>query len=270
MCKFSSSSQLFTTFLVFNIKWCNVINIITNLVISSLIAPCMNQCMCRFFRKDAWFSRFFFSFIWNPTSFRSGTVLLFRQHGATKKLMKRMFAWTLYELCVVEHKRKHTRAFPTVPQTRYSVFDAEEGNRGRTTEGSHVVKQESWQFFLLFLFSITSDVIVTRQLWSFFGFHLSRSLLSSRPFSLLRLARGHRCPAHQVQHLCERHRQVGFHAPPRSGAERPHPALCPAAGPRSRSHHKEPGGTDSARPGHGNNRPSKCSLYENITVSKWL
>lgn len=67
-------------------------------------------------------------------------------------------------------------------------------------------------------------------------------------------ARGYRSPADQIQHLCKRHRQMGFHASPRGGAERPNAALRSAAGPRSRPHHEEPRGPDRSGPGHGMGR----------------
>lgn len=65
------------------------------------------------------------------------------------------------------------------------------------------------------------------------------------------LARGHSRPADQVQHVRQRHGQVGVHSPPRSGPEGEDSALRAAIGPRSRSHHEEPGGTDAAGLGDG-------------------
>lgn len=84
---------------------------------------------------------------------------------------------------------------------------------------------------------------------------LSSSFVSSSspppPPPLPRLARGHRRPADQVQHVRQRHGQVGVHAPPRSGPEGADSAVRSAAGPWSRSHHEEPGGTDAAGLGNG-------------------
>lgn len=79
----------------------------------------------------------------------------------------------------------------------------------------------------------------------------SHSHVCSSFSPLPRPARGHRRPADQVQHVRQRHRQVGVHTPPRGGPEGADPALRSAAGPRSRSHHEEPGGSDAAGPGHG-------------------
>lgn len=75
---------------------------------------------------------------------------------------------------------------------------------------------------------------------------------SSSPLPpLLCLARRHSCPAYQVQHMCQCHRQVGFYSPPWSSAEGADSALCSAIGPWSRSHYEEPGGTDAAGFGNG-------------------
>lgn len=77
-------------------------------------------------------------------------------------------------------------------------------------------------------------------------------------------ARRHRRPADQVQHLRQRHRQVGVHAAARGGSEGPHAALRPAAGPRRRPHHEEPGGTDAARPGNGGGDSSQRQQQQKI------
>ncbi len=76
-------------------------------------------------------------------------------------------------------------------------------------------------------------------------------LLPLLHLDLLCLARGHSRPAHQVQYVRQRHRQVGVYAPPRSGPEGADSALRSAIGPWSRSHHEEPGGTDAAGLGNG-------------------
>lgn len=78
-----------------------------------------------------------------------------------------------------------------------------------------------------------------------------RRLLPLLHLHLLCLARGHSRPADQVQHVRQRHRQVGVYAPPRSRPEGADSALCSATGPWSRSHHEEPGGTDAAGLGNG-------------------
>lgn len=85
---------------------------------------------------------------------------------------------------------------------------------------------------------------------SYFHFCVGHRLLTL-PLPHLCVARGHSRPANQVQHVRQRHRQVGVYSAPRSGPEGEDPALRSAAGPWSRSHDEEPGGADASGPGDG-------------------